>query len=177
MTMNLSDVKIREATIADTNLLANLGAKTFSDTFAHQNTEENMSAYLKETFTVEKISEDIKDISSIFLIAFENKEAIGYAKLKRNSTKKELQNSKAMEIERIYILQKAIGKGIGKLLMGKCFAIAVAEDFEAIWLGVSEHNHVAILFYKKFGFETFGSHIFKLGNDNQTDLLMKRALK
>jgi ribosomal protein S18 acetylase RimI-like enzyme len=43
----------------------------------------------------------------------------------------------------------------------------------SIWLGVWEKNHNAIGFYTKNGFITFDKHLFLLGDDQQTDLLMK----
>jgi ribosomal protein S18 acetylase RimI-like enzyme len=45
-----------------------------------------------------------------------------------------------------------------------------------IWLGVWEHNHQAIKFYTTWGFEKFGDHLFLLGDDPQTDWLMKKEL-
>ena len=45
-----------------------------------------------------------------------------------------------------------------------------------IWLGVWEENPRATRFYQKNGFVAFGKHIFKLGDDEQTDILMKRPL-
>lgn len=43
-------------------------------------------------------------------------------------------------------------------------------------LGVWEHNHRALRFYEKNGFIAFGTHIFQLGNDQQTDILMKKSV-
>ena len=46
-----------------------------------------------------------------------------------------------------------------------------------VWLGVWEKNERAIAFYRKNGFVAFDTHIFKLGDDEQTDILMKLPLK
>ncbi len=42
-----------------------------------------------------------------------------------------------------------------------------------LWLGVWEKNEPAILFYEKQGFVPFDTHGFMLGNDLQTDILMR----
>lgn len=81
-----------------------------------------------------------------------------------------------MEIARIYALQSYIGKGVGSALMKKCIDQACELNKEIIWLGVWEKNQKAIHFYRKWGFEKFGTHIFILGDDPQTDWLMKKEL-
>jgi ribosomal protein S18 acetylase RimI-like enzyme len=55
----------------------------------------------------------------------------------------------------------------------------VAKDINAthVWLGVWEKNPKAIRFYKKNGFVEFDKHIFKLGTDEQTDIMMKLQMK
>jgi len=45
------------------------------------------------------------------------------------------------------------------------------------WLGVWEENHRAIQFYAKNGFVTFDKHVFTLGDEQQTDLLMKLKIQ
>ena len=57
-------------------------------------------------------------------------------------------------------------------------AMQVAEDkkVDYVWLGVWEENPRAIRFYQKNGFVEFDKHIFRLGDDEQTDIMMKRFL-
>lgn len=58
-------------------------------------------------------------------------------------------------------------------------AIERAKDINAefVWLGVWEQNPRAIRFYEKNGFKAFDKHIFRLGNDEQIDIMMKLMLK
>ena len=81
-----------------------------------------------------------------------------------------------IEIERIYVRKEYLGKKVGGLLMKKCLELAQQKGYTLVWLGVWEHNAKAIAFYEKWGFEKFGSHAFLLGNDLQTDWLMKKNL-
>ncbi|HAN77391.1 MAG TPA: GNAT family N-acetyltransferase, partial [Bacteroidales bacterium] len=83
----------------------------------------------------------------------------------------------AIEIERIYILKEFHGKQIGQLLYDKAIEIGQQQNADFVWLGVWEKNLRAIAFYKKNGFEEFDKHFFRLGNDLQTDILMKLSLK
>ena len=74
------------------------------------------------------------------------------------------------------MLEKYHGMKIGQALFDKALKIAQDRKSEYLWLGVWEHNQKAIKFYKKNGFIEFGKHIFKLGTEKQTDIMLKLDL-
>ena len=169
-----TEVEIRQATVADADVLLDLSTHTFYQAFAPQNSSANMAAYMTSAFTKEQLVKELKETNSVFFLAFSQGEAVGYAKLRKYATHPQLQKARSIELHRLYVLKSMIGKKIGKLLMEKCLQLAGQQEFEVIWLGVWEYNTHAIEFYKKWGFEIFDSYLFKLGSDNQTDLLMKK---
>ncbi|GJH39565.1 hypothetical protein RCZ04_01150 [Capnocytophaga sp. HP1101] len=81
-----------------------------------------------------------------------------------------------MEIERIYVLKSFHGSGVGQELYQKAITVAREQAVQYVWLGVWEQNPRAIRFYEKNGFVPFDKHVFVLGNDPQTDILMKKTL-
>lgn len=167
---------IRKAVPADAELIADMSRQTFYETFAAQNSRENMDQFMREQFGREKLIAEVTEPGNIFLLAFDGEEAVGYARLRENQNPPELGEVPAMEIARIYAASHTIGKGVGKALMQRCIELALEGKKKIIWLGVWEHNRRAIDFYTKGGFEKFGTHIFLLGNDPQTDWLMKKEL-
>jgi ribosomal protein S18 acetylase RimI-like enzyme len=98
---------------------------------------------------------------------------IGYLKLNFGKAQTETYNEQTLEIHRIYVSKAFLGKRIGQLLLDEAIKIAQQTDVDYIWLGVWEENHRALQFYTKNGFVEFDKHIFTLGNDIQTDLLLK----
>ncbi|REJ83633.1 MAG: GNAT family N-acetyltransferase [Bacteroidetes bacterium] len=141
------------------------------------NTEEDRQLYMAKAFDPEKIREEIQDSAvNTFLLAMNGEEAIGYAKLRRDRTHTGIGDGSAIEIERIYAFKSHHGLGAGKSLMDECMRIASEENHRWIWLGVNIDNHRAIAFYKKYGFEIFGSKNFVLGNAVDEDFLMKREV-
>ena len=82
----------------------------------------------------------------------------------------------ALEIERVYVLKRFKGRGLGRLMLEKAFEEARARGAESVWLGVWEHNDAALGFYEHLGFEVFGSHSFHIGKTRDTDLLMRRKV-
>ncbi|MBL7712345.1 MAG: GNAT family N-acetyltransferase [Chitinophagaceae bacterium] len=168
---------IRQTGVQETALLQAIGRQTFFETFSATNTEENMSKYLAEGFAAEKLNAELNDPGSAFYFALCDDQVIGYLKLNFGNAQTDLKDSNALEIERIYVLQDFHGKQVGQLLYEKAVETAQQADADYIWLGVWEENPRAIRFYEKNGFVAFDKHIFVLGDDKQTDILMKRQLK
>ncbi|OQP56984.1 hypothetical protein A3860_10450 [Niastella vici] len=172
----MNEISIREATTEDAALIADLSRQTFYDTFAAANTAQDMDKFMNEAFTREKLMAEVGVPGNIFLLAYEASEPVGYARLRETGSPLLIEDGLALEIARIYAVQKSIGKGVGRALMQHSIEIAREKSARVIWLGVWEKNQKAIAFYMKWGFEKFGEHVFMLGNDPQTDWLMKKVL-
>lgn len=160
----------------DAELIADLSRRTFYDSFAAQNTKEDMDKFMNELFTKDALMKEVGAPGNLFLLAYAGNEVTGYARMRDGEKRPELGNKHSIEIARIYATQQSIGKGTGSALIQRCIDIAKEMKREIIWLGVWEHNQRAIAFYKKWGFEKFAEHDFVLGNDVQTDWLMKKQL-
>ncbi len=167
---------IREATIADASLIADISHQTFYDTFAAYNSPANMDKFLKQQFTKGKLILEVGAKENIFLLAYDGDEVAGYVKLRDERVPAGFGNVSALEIARLYALKSQIGKGAGALLMQSCIDIAKQKNKEWLWLGVWEKNQRAIDFYTKWGFEKFDETDFLLGDDVQRDWLMKKRI-
>lgn len=172
---NTDAAEVRRAQPSDADIIADLSRETFFDTFASQNTEENMNHFMANQFAREKLMEEVSDPMNEFFLAFHQGKVAGYLKLRAHHHEK-LPAGASMEIVRIYSATSMIGKGIGKLLMQTAINEASRKGKSHVWLGVWEKNQRAIDFYTKWGFEKFGEHNFILGNDIQKDWLMKKDL-
>ena len=135
-----------------------------------------MDKFMTEQFTREKLINEVGADHNIFLVAELNGETVGYARMREVPNPDALEAVPALELARIYSVQTRIGKGVGSALMEKCIEVARQENKKVIWLGVWEKNLHAISFYERWGFEKFSEHDFVLGDDVQTDWLMKKDL-
>ncbi len=169
-------MRITSLTINDVSILRGIARDTFIETFSEANKAEDMERYLTENFSEEQLARELSNPDSFFYVAEVNGHVVGYLKLNTAHAQTEPQAADALEIERIYVLGSYHGYGVGQALYHH--AMSVAEDRKAsyVWLGVWEHNHRALRFYEKNGFIAFGTHIFQLGNDQQTDILMKKSV-
>lgn len=172
----MTNITITKASLADVDQLQTIGRQTFSETFSASNTAADMAAYLAEGFSTDKLTAELSNPDSKIYFARLDGVVIGYLKLNIGASQTESTGEKSLEIERIYVLNAFHGQTIGQLLYEKAMQIARQLAVESVWLGVWEHNPRAIAFYKKNGFVAFDTHIFRLGADEQTDILMKLAL-
>lgn len=169
-------IVIRRAQKTEAALIADMSRQTFYDSFAADNTKEDMDKFMSEQFRRDDLIKEVEMEDGIFFLAYDEERPVGYVRLRDGEYFKEFGDKTSIEIVRIYAVQSAIGKGVGRALMNKCIETAEELNREIIWLGVWEHNKRAIDFYTKSGFEKFGQHDFVLGKDVQTDLLMKKQL-
>lgn len=172
----MSSIIINKASAEDVEIVQSLGIQTFSETFAENNTEEAMKKYLEESFNTEKIKSELNNPDSHFYIAWEEDNPVGYLKVNTGNAQTELQDDASLEIERIYVKKSHHGKKVGQLLYDQALETAQQLKKSYLWLGVWEENVRALYFYRKNGFVEFDQHIFRLGEEEQTDLMMKKVL-
>jgi ribosomal protein S18 acetylase RimI-like enzyme len=168
--------EISKVSIHGVESLRTISTQTFTETFAHQNSESDIHKYVSEKLSVEQLSKELNSKGSSFYFLKLNTQIIGYLKLNTGEAQTELKNSTSIEIERIYIKKEFHSKGFGELLLKHAIDVAKQQQVHYIWLGVWEENFKAISFYKRNGFHQFDTHIFKLGEDEQLDILMKLEL-
>lgn len=169
-------VTIRNARTSDANLLAELGSRTFQETFSSDNTPEDMASYLASSFNVAKQSAELADPASMFFIAEVGGVAAGYAKLHGGKKAEAIEGAKPIELVRLYVSHEWLGRGVGEALMRACLDEARSAGYETIWLGVWERNARAQAFYRKWNFRAVGQQVFQLGSDPQRDIVMERKL-
>jgi len=167
---------IRRGTLQDAELLAELGARTFSETFAGDNTPQNLAAYLASAFSPERQATELADLRCSYQIAEVDGRAVGYALLRSGRVPAGVNGDRPIELVRLYVSQESIGSGVGAALMWACIDEAQLRGHRTLWLGVWEHNLRAQEFYRKWNFQEVGTHVFQLGEDAQTDLLMQRKI-
>ena len=175
MTQN-PDVKIRHAGREDAGLLAEFGARTFAETFAADNTQEDMTAYIDASFNLAQQTAELAHPASTFLIAEVGGVAAGYAQLQSGPPAEGVRGAQPIELVRLYVSREWLGRGVGEALMRRCVDEARQTGHGTIWLGVWERNGRAQAFYRKWNFRAVGEDVFQLGSDPQRDILMERAV-
>ena len=151
---------------------------TFYDTFTGTCTGQDMQDFLGAHFNEARLLEEVNRVSNHYHFAEVDGEPAGYIQFAEDYSGLPLMRQwKSLELKRIYVLKEYHGKGIAQQLMALFLAYAQEHRYEAVWLGVWEHNLRAQQFYKKYGFEDSGhTHDFPIGNTPQTDVWMWRKI-
>ena len=167
---------IRIADARDASLLADLGRRTFYETFAASNKAEDMDDYSGAAFAVDRIVGELRREATAFFIAETPTKAVGFAKLEAARPPECVTGPSPVRLHKLYVSADAIGSGVGAALMRFVIDWAKETGQESLWLGVWEHNLRARAFYEQWGFRPVGTEKFRLGSDEQVDLLMELRL-
>lgn len=156
--------------------LVKISRKTYIDKFGQTTSPENLQEYLERAMSPQALYKELANPDSFFYMLYQDGKPLAYLKLNIKEAQSEPDYPEALELQRIYVLDGYQGLGIGEKLMK--FAIDRARDIGApfIWLGAWEQNEGAMRFYQRHGFEVFSSHDFVMGDDVQTDLLLRKYL-
>lgn len=167
---------LRKCEVSGLADLQALSRKTFDETFRHMNTPETMATYLDTAFNINKLREELNNPASAFYFLEDDGRLAGYLKLNDAAAQTDINDPASLEIERIYISGEYQSQGLGSVLMEHALAIARQNEKTSVWLGVWEKNEKAINFYKKHGFTVSGTHVFIMGDEVQTDFVMRKNL-
>ncbi len=176
--MEMEQIIIRRATIADALKLSAISIQTFYDTFISTCTEEDMNAFLKEYFNIKQVQLELNNENDFYYLAELNGKVVGYCRWMEDYTNFPVMKQwKSLELKRIYVLEEFHGKGVAQQLMNFVIQSAKKNQYQVVWLGVWEHNYRAQKFYEKYSFVHSGhTHDFPIGSTAQTDCWFWRFL-
>ena len=172
----MNELTIRIAALDDLNLLSALGITTCYEAYFELDPSRDLADYCASVFNFEQMKTEIEDANSTFLIAEFGGKAIGYAKLREGKFIECLKGKNAIEVQRIYILEKLKGNRIGESLMTRCFEIGKEKGYETLWLGVWDKNVKAQKFYEKIGMSNVGTTDFSDGKNEFINLVFAKDI-
>lgn len=173
----IRDMKIRRATAADAEALAEFGARTFYESFAQDNTPEDMVRHLASAWRPELQRAEIANPLYDTLLAVDADGKFGaFAQLQAERAPADVPTQKAVELKRFYVDKPFHGQGLARELMAAVEREARARGARELWLGVWQRNERAQAFYRKCGFRKVGTQVFVVGSDPQTDDVMLKEI-
>ncbi|WP_324719773.1 GNAT family N-acetyltransferase [Salinimicrobium sp. HB62] len=174
--MPAENVIFEKLSSGDLQELKEISRKTFTDAFGADNNPEDLKLYLNTAFGEENLRQELLNPLSEFYFAKLNGETVGYFKINLGDAQTDFREEDGMELERIYVRKDFQNKKIGQKMLDTVIEMAIQRKMRYLWLGVWEKNSRAIEFYKRNFFKLEGSHPYMVGNDRQTDKIMKLFL-
>lgn len=169
-------VSIRRATVADAAVVAEIGARTFHDTFAADNSPEDMAEHLAAAFGLAPQTAELTSPDYVTLLAYVGDTLAAFAQVRRQEPPDCVEGPDPIELHRLYVDRRWHGQGVAGQLMVAAVAAVRAFGGRTVWLSVWEHNPRARTFYAKCGFRQTGTAEFWVGPDCQTDHILERTL-
>jgi diamine N-acetyltransferase len=159
------------AVAADAATLAELGARTFYESFAADNTPEDMRRHLESQFSPSLQLAEIGDpaLDTLLVRDASTGDAIAFAQVRAGKITDGVPATGSIELWRFYVDKAWHGRGVAHSLMDAAKDCGRGRGATTMWLGVWERNPRAQAFYRKHGFTKVGSHVFVVGSDPQTD--------
>ncbi len=174
--MESSESVIRFAETDDLKLLVALGMTTCYEAYFELDPPRDLAEYCVRSFNEERLKNEFEDANSTFLIAELGERAVGYAKLREGKKIACMAGKNAVEVQRIYVLERLKGRRIGEKLINRCFEIAKERGFETVWLGVWDKNVAAQKFYEKIGMTKAGWTDFSDGKNEFINMVFAKTV-
>lgn len=173
----MEDLRLHRCTPADLPRLKKIAEDTFRDTYEAANDPKDFQNYIATAFSEDRMLEALMTPGSCFYFVYDADHIVAYFQVNEWNAQSDLHLKNSLELERIYVLPGSKGKGIGKWILDGVCKMARVKGLQVVWLGVWEKNGKAIDFYYRQGFRKFGEHPFIIGEDEQTDWLLKKEIK
>jgi len=166
---------IRRATIDDADTVSSLGARTFSETFAHLYPSEDLETFLAYAYGLERTRRDLADPAMATWLLELDGEAIGYASAGPCGLPHPDVKPGEGELYRIYVLKDFQGGGRGSLLLKTAFDWLEKDGPRPLWIGVWSENFGAQKLYQSKGFGKVGEYRFAVGETQDLEFILRRG--
>lgn len=169
-------LRLQRCDFTDIRRLVDISRTTFIDAFEKSNNPEDFKAYIDFSFERSNLLGELKNPDTTFYFVYKDFDLVGYIKLNENNAQTDIKSVEGIELERLYVLKGFQGQQIGSWMMKEVKKIAAMKKKNYLWLGVWEKNLNAIKLYENHGFSKFGTHPYYIGEDEQTDWLMRAEI-
>lgn len=145
------DIKIEPVTSKTCELYCKIGIKAYNEHYLHLWKNKDPTPYIEESFTIDVVSHELKDNSSSLWLIYKGDTAVGILKLIKETPTGSHTSKEAILLEKIYILNKFSGQGIGSLALSWIETYCLNSNKQVLWLETMQKGP-ALNFYLKNGY-------------------------
>lgn len=173
----MSNLDIRAVRAEDLPALSALATQTFSETFAHLYSPEDLQAFLRASYSPDVLAAEVAHPDNFWRMAWDGDTAVGYVQAcPVGLPHAEADPSCQGELKRLYVAASQHGRGVGRELLALSLAYLTERYGDAAqWIGVWSENHKAQAIYHAQGFEKAGEYGFKVGAVTDLEFILRRG--
>ncbi len=166
-------ITVRKAVEDDAAMLTALGAETFTATFGHLYSRENLEKFLRKGHSVDIYQRLARDPACALWIAEDaGGAAVGYAAAGPCTLPVPDLPEKSGELAKLYLLKEAQGAGLGPRLLEAALDFLKGR-FAHIYLSVYRDNKVAQRLYQRYGFVKIHDYFYMVGDHADPEWIME----
>ncbi|WP_238988424.1 GNAT family N-acetyltransferase [Aureibaculum marinum] len=155
-------IKIIKASIEHSDVIAEIGKKSFLESHGNSASVEDINSFISKTYNQKSISKEFENTKIQYHIIYFNDKAAGFSKIELNTSNKYINALNITKLDRLYLLKEFYGQGLGSQLFDFNIKLSKKQNQKGIWLAVWVENKRALNFYTKIGFKIVGNYNFKI---------------
>jgi len=155
-------IKIIKASIEHSELIAEIGKKTFLESHGHCASKEDVQSFILKTYNLKAIEAEFENLKAQYHIIYFNNKVAGFSKIELNTPNKNINDLNVTKLDRLYILEAFHRQKLGSKLFDFTIQLSKKTNQKGIWLAVWVKNQKAIHFYNKQGFKIVGEYSFQI---------------
>lgn len=147
-------MRVKKCTREDIGDLVRVSTQSYNENYTYLWHDKGVD-YVRNNFNFDRLDTEMSDANSVFFLVYDEEKAVGMIKLNIDKEIGGFSADAALELERIYFVKEASGKGLGKEAIDFVSDFARQRGKTVIWLKTMDTS-AALEFYKKRGFTIIG---------------------
>ena len=165
---------VRRARPDEVEIVAAIGASTFSETFGHLYSREDLTAFMAEAYSLARTQADLNDPAKASWLVEADGQVVGYALTGPCGLPHPEVTTACGELKRIYLSKPWQNGGLGRRLFSEAIDWLLRDGPRDLWIGVWSENHGAQRFYERHGFVRVGEYGFQVGSTTDREFILRR---
>jgi len=167
-------IEYRKAIPADAKKLSILYKQVYIQTYGVEGVSDEFANFITKQFAVERLRHLIEQYPDHIIVAAYNNNLVGVAEIELNKHSP-VGNIIGPELNKLYILERFCGMGIGARLLQEAEQVAISKGSNVMWLWVLASNDRAVSFYERQQYEWIGNAAFQMEvNSYDNKVMVKR---
>jgi diamine N-acetyltransferase len=173
----MTNIAILPCTHSDLPALREIAVEAYNDHYTYL-WHDGGAWYVNRCFSEEALQQELADPNAVFFLIHYKGEPAGFMKLNKDAALEGSTAADCLELERIYLVHRASGIGIGKWAVDFTMQYALESGKRIVWLKAMDSSR-SVDFYAKNGFEKCGT--YQLGFEQMKEIyrgmvVMKREI-
>ena len=156
-------------------MLAELGARTFVESFGQLYAPDDLQAFLDESHSEQAYAKALADPAyALWIAERDDGTAVGYAQAGPCGLPHADVKPDDGELKRLYLTRDAQGGGVGARLFEEALRWLERDGPRTLWISVWSENFGAQRFYARYGFAKAGAYDFIVGRQRDHEFIYRR---